>query len=190
MLTLCFILILSLLVCWLIVIFPFDLVPQNYYELEHDWLACLKINLTNRGGRGIADIEFDWHQSLGAKYVISCHCPNIVVVWFECPTSLFWGHFSSRLPIKLKIVWKYELISCTGGKYMQTLTSTFFHFLDFVILSWKNDSRNLGIGLCVKTRKYWTFKIAHCESTLWNWNLHDHQNHHRHHHHHRRQSQS
>ena len=72
-------------------------------------------------------------SSLRGEYVTGCHCR---LIWI--PAFLFRGHFSSRLPIKLKIVWKYELIRCTGGKYMQTLTSTFFHFLDFVISYWKD----------------------------------------------------
>ena len=129
---LCLILISSLLICRLFVwkfyiqfLFCAIIMSRNMIglrALKSIWqTAAVVVSSRNRRYRVWLD---------ASKYVIGCHCPNIVVVWFECPPPLFWGHFSSRLPIKLKIVWKYELITCTEEENICR------HYFNIILLSW------------------------------------------------------
>ena len=99
----------SLLDCWLIICIPFmTLFCTIIIEHEYDWRDLKSIGVGSRNCRYRVWLA----SSLGAEYVMNCHWPNIVVVWFECPRDPILGPFflgiANKVENSLKI-WAHKL---------------------------------------------------------------------------------
>ena len=85
-----------------------DLVVHNYYEHEYDWRALKSIRQTASEAEELQSIS-SW---IGVKFWgevcngLSQPKHSRRLIWMSA--TLFWGHFSTGLPIKLRLVWKYE----------------------------------------------------------------------------------